>query len=897
MLTTGFTANVNADLAVGGLEQTVVVSAAAPIVDTRTTTQTSILTDEAMQAIPTGRTTTGFAQLIPAISIQEQGQTFQDVGGLAGEGNSFVIHGSRDDEGGWFVNGMPHSAGNRANSGIMRLDVSQSEEFTLETSSISAEYREGGVIVNLIGKEGANQFFGTLFASYGSGGMQSNNFDDALRARGVQEVNKLDKAHDVSLSVGGPIVRDRLWYFASFRDNRTANWLANIYWDKDPTDFLYTPDLSRQHLWVERYKNFAVRPTWQATTKHKFQFYFQQQPRVGFVNTELNLMPEGRPERTSLGNGNIYSQVLYSAPLTSRMLIEGGFSYLLERSFQGAREGTNLTGPSALWSIQEASTAHIYNYPVNDSTRRSQFNGLRLSMSYVTGSHALKVGVTDEFGNDDRSTTVPRDMTLRFQNGVPNRITLQVSPVVGNADLKHLLGIYVNDQWTRDRLTLNLGVRFDYKSASVVSVTQPAGRFLPERIYPGVEDAPNWKDLSPRLGAAYDLFGDGRTALKFGWSRYVGGGAYIGEANFLNPASAASTSANREWTDLNGNFTPECDFLAPAANGECGTLQNLNFGVLGDLPRSYDPDAVAGWHVRPYNTEMVVAVQQQLTDRIGLDGGWYRRSYANFHVDDNILVGPQDFDSYCLTTPVDAQLPGGGGQQLCGFADINPTKLGQQFLNRTALDAFGTYEDVWTGVDLSVNTRLGAGTVLRGGFSTGRERITRCFTVDSPQAGLPSPRPYPATAGTTPHLCDSRPPYRTQAKMMASFTLPGDILLAATIQNTPGPEITATYTVRASETTLGRLFAGGNANTTKDVEIVAPGTLYGPRVTQVDLRMSKMLPLGRTRLQANFDLFNLLNSNAVLQQQNVYGRDGASWQRPTLVLLARLAKVSFNLNF
>ena len=143
-------------------------------------------------------------------------------------------------------------------------------------------------------------------------------------------------------------------------------------------------------------------------------------------------------------------------------------------------------------------------------------------------------------------------------------------PGGGDPDLNHLLGIYVNDQWTRDRLTLNLGVRFDYKSASVVSVTQPAGRFLPERIYPAVEDAPNWKDLSPRLGAAYDLFGDGQTALKFGWSRYVGGGNYIGEANFLNPASAASTSANREWTDLNGNFTPECDFLGPRQTANVG---------------------------------------------------------------------------------------------------------------------------------------------------------------------------------------------------------------------------------------------------------------------------------------------------------------------------------------
>ncbi len=393
-----------------------------------------------------------------------------------------------------------------------------------------------------------------------------------------------------------------------------------------------------------------------------------------------------------------------------------------------------------------------------------------------------------------------------------------------------MLGIYANDQWTRGRLTLNLGLRFDYKNSSVPAVTQPAGTFLPERTYAAVEDVPNWKDIGPRLGAAYDLFGDGRTALKFAWSRYVGGGNYTGEANFLNPQTAASNSANRAWDDLNGNFIPECDFLLPAANGECRVLQNLNFGVLGELPRAYDPDAVAGWHVRPYNTEMAVTAQHQITSRIGIDAGYYRRSYGNFHVDDNTLIGPQDFDTYCLTTPVDPRLPGGGGQQLCGFGDIKPEKLGPEFTNRTLADKFGKYEDVYDGVDFSVNTRLGAGTVLRGGFSTGRERIDRCFAVDSPEgtspaytSGLENARPYPAHPGTTPHLCQTNAPFQTQAKMIASFTLPWEIILAGTLQNSPGPQITATYQVRASQTTLGRLFAGGNANTTKDVEIVAPG--------------------------------------------------------------------------
>ena len=184
-------------------------------------------------------------------------------------------------------------------------------------------------------------------------------------------------------------------------------------------------------------------------------------------------------------------------------------------------------------------------------------------------------------------------------------------------------------------------------------------------------------------------------------------------------------------------------------------------------------------------------------------------------------------------------MPAGGGQQLAG-ADIKPAKL-VRIPNRTSRQV-GTYEDVYDGVDFSLNTRLGAGTVLRGGFSTGRERISRCFAIDSPQADLENARPYPAHAGTTPHLCKTSPPFQTQAKMIASFTLPGDVILAGTFQNTPGPQITATYQVRASQTTLVASSLR-NDSTTKDVEMLHP-TLFGPRVNQVDLRVSKVFVRG-----------------------------------------------------
>ena len=891
VLTTGFTANVNADLPVSAVAETIVVSAEAPIVDTRTTKQTAILTNEVIEVIPTGRTSTSLAQLIPAISIQEGGGKFQDVGGLAGEGNSLVIHGSRDNEGHWLVNGMPYSNLSRANSGIMRLDVGQVEEFALETSGISAEYREGGVAMNLVGKEGSNTFSATFFGAYAAGRMQGSNFDDELRARGVGAINKLERSYDWNPSVGGPLVPDRVWYFGSFRYWGTDNLLAGVFYDSNLTDFFYTPDLSRQHVWVESLKNAAGRVTWQASRRNKFQVYVQQQPRVGFASQVLNLMPEGRAQRDSLGNGNIYDQVLYSSPVTSRLLLEGGASYFLERTDTHAIEGLPTNTSSALWSIQEASSGIIYNYPASVGPGRSAMHAYRFAVSYVTGTHTLKVGFTEEQGTAGPTVIdVPRDMTLRFENGVPNRITLQVSPRFTNRKLNHMTGIFVNDQWTRNRLTLNLGLRFDYKNASVPAQDQPAGRFLPARHYDEVKNVPNFKDFGPRVGAAYDLFGNGKTALKFSLSRYVGGGNYTAEANRLDPVTTTVNNANRSWSDLNGNFIPDCDFLAPAGNGECGPLGNLDFGR--DVVRtSIDPAIIQGWHVRPYNIEAAFTLQHQLTDRIGIDAGYYRRSYGNFTAEDNTLVVPGDFDQYCFRTPIDRRLPGGGGQELCGYYDIRPAKFGQEFLHITTADTFGTHRDVYDGVDLSVKTRFRTGAVLQGGFSTGRERVNRCYTVDSPQATL-------ATPGSEPQaICDSRPPFQLQAKLIASFTLPGDIILATTLQNTAGPQITATYLVRADETTLDRLFAGGNANTTREVEIVPPGTMYGPRVNQLDARVSKVVRLDRLRVQLNLDAFNLFNANPVLAQRNVYGRDGATWQRPELVLPARLVKAGFNIAF
>ncbi len=906
VLTTGFTANVNADLAVGTLDETILVSAESPIVDTRTVGETAILEDEVIEALPTGRTTTGLATLIPGISVSEGGRKFQDVGGLAGEGNNWVIHGSRSNEGHVLISGLPFHSASRSNNSIARNDVSMVEELALETSAISAEYSEGGVTTNLVGKEGGNRFSGSAFVSYSGDEMQGNNHDAELRARGTAAVNALKGMYDYSVNAGGPIKQNRLWYFASIRHWVTENLVAGVFEDANRHDFLYTPDLGNQFVLTEDLTNGGARVTWQITPKNKLQGYFQKQRRIGFTGSEPALMPEAQGIRTGIGPGNTYTQLLWSAPLTSRLLIEAGQSLFWERTATAATEGLPTDSPSWGYNIVDSGLGITYNFPVSigDPGQGSNVRNHKAALSYITGSHFFKAGVTVETAeNGPTFTEVPRDMTLLFVNRVPSRITLQVQPRFIRTRLNQATGIFVTDRWTKERLTLTLGLRFDYNNGSVPPQDQPAGRFLPARHFDEVTDVPNWKDLSPRLGVAYDLFGDGKTAVKASLSRYVSGGPITATALAANPVATTVNSANRNWADLNGNFLPECDFVNPDANGECGPLGNRNFGK-NVISTTIDPAVTQGFGVRPYNWETTVIVQHELTPRVGLNVGYYHRQYGNFTVTDNTLVGPADYDPYCITTPIDRRLPGGGGQELCGYYDINPAKFGQFFGHVTKAERFGNQEDVFDGVDISVSTRLGGGVVLDGGTATGRQRTNTCFTVDSPEATLRGPMvtEIPVTPGSGPRaICDVRPPFQTQAKVLASVPLPWQFQVAATFQTSPGPPIMATYIVRSADirASLGRDLSSG-PNGTASVDIVAPGTMYGPRVYQVDGRVSKIIAAGRVRMQLNVDAFNIFNANPVLQHSNNYGTDGRTWLRPegqSGVMNARLFKVGGQVNF
>ena len=458
---------------------------------------------------------------------------------------------------------------------------------------------------------------------------------------------------------------------------------------------------------------------------------------------------------------------------------------------------------------------------------------------------------------------VPNDgVLLELLNGVPNRVQVFASPQKF-WEVSNNVGIFAQDQWKIDRLTLNLGLRFDYYNAYVPAQTLEPGPQVPGRnvAFDKVEDVPDWKNVSPRLGAAYDLFGNGRTAVKASIGRYMEAPNLTSFTRSANPANAVVLSAFRNWTDANGDFVPQPNELGP--------LSNTNFGNTVITTR-YSDDARKE---RGYNWEASASLQHELAPRVSTTVGYFRRWYGNQRVNDNLLVTPADYSPYCLTAPLDSRLPGGGGYEVCGLYDVAPSKFGQNDTVIGLSKNFGTDSEVYTGVDYTVSARLFNGVVISGGANTGRVVTDRCFVVDSPQALL---------------HCKTVPPFQTQIKFLGVLPLPWGTQASATFQSIPGPEITASYVATNAQIapSLGRNLASGAAGTAT-IPLVAPGTLYGDRLNQMDVRFSKTAQLGGVRVQGLVDVYNLFNANPVLAQNNSFGN---AWQRPLQMLQGRIVK-------
>ena len=928
VLTAGFTASVNADMKVGAVAETITVSGESPLVDAQSVTQRRSLPSDVINALPTGRSFQTLAVLVPGVALVGSPQ---DVGGTGGERyQTLAVHGSRADQMPLVLNGMPYNNMNNTGGGYnttLVVNTGTVQEMTVTTSGLSAESRSSGVLTNTIPKEGGNTFRGNFFVNFANDKFQSNNLTPELIQLGLPRVNSVRKIWDVNPTVGGPIVKDRLWFYGGVRYSGAQNFIAGMYQNLRPTapqycvkpegclygDVFHTPtlvplswDLSRPAIGGDTWTmGETLNLTGQASPKNKVTLYGHFNQRLVDCNQcsatgspEAGVYFTHRPE--------YILQATWSNPYTNKLLFEGGFTFYNERWIFGP-EPSNINGygPDANVSKFDAGIGYLYGSASNigpfTTAGNHQYN-MRLAANYVTGSHAFKVGVTDMWGTRNYQYDVNQAQAWTFLNGIPLSVAQYARPLYDTEHLKAALGIYAQDRWTISRTTLNLGVRFDYHNAYVPAQDLPAITFVAARHYDPIYDVPNWTDLSPRAGVTHDLFGNGKTVLRVNYGRYVASES-SNMATLNNRVNTSINSATRSWTDRNGNFFPDCDLKISTLNGECGQL-SAPLGSL-NVAAQYDQSITSGFGVRPSDQEIAAGVQHEVLPRLAVDFQFTRHWFSNFIASQNLTQPPSAYDTYCVTAPTSAfngfSLPN-AGQQICGFKDLNPAFLPvAAFYNVTRASNFGDASDVYTGFDVNVNARLARGGVASGGVSLGHEVTDICAVAGqvsvtyAPVSGVlaSSAGTIPGTAaGPSTLYCHVQPPFQPDWKGLISYPLPWfGITTSATLQNRPGPGILANYTVtNATVQGLGRNLGTGSATT----QLIAPGALYGDRLTQIDVRLGKIFKVQRTRIQGAVDIYNLFNSSAILSQNNTFG---AAWRTPTNILQGRLVKIGAQIDF
>jgi hypothetical protein len=937
-VTGGGVTTINAEMRVSGLQETITVSGESPVVDVQTSTsREQVLSNDFVRSLPASRGYGNYLAGVPGI-------TGTGLGASATPSNNFFTsRGGRSSEGNIQIDGMNvgSSVGGGGVSGY-QYDMSNAAEVQVTVAGGLAEVDRGGPAFNMIPKTGGNTFSGFYFGSLAGQWSQGSNIDAELESFGFVDQAALIRSWDTNFAFSGPILRDRIWFYSNVRTVGTYQDVPNRFGNLNAADanaWTYVADPGIKVRNSNSKKIGATRLTWQASAKNKIQFYVDytkncsggsvtsdsgqcRSPGDGWTASGPGIGP-GVPT-TSPESGTIWDapakivQASYSAPLSSRILVEAGFSSFWTewgdiRPAGAAVDRIAVTEQSTTAGTP-ASNFIYHGWPRTTGTMQQNAQ-YRAAMSYVTGSHSLKAGYQGAYMIAKTPAFLGQQISYRFNNGVPNQLTQLLGPTLtSNRTVPD--AFFIQDQWTRGRLTLQGGLRYEHVRSFFPEGENgviEAHQFGPAFTFPRTEGVRGYNDVTPRMGASYDLFGTGRTALKVSMSKYLQA-PFNGDVYTINnPAVTLQQTTSRGWTDADRDFVADCDFMNPAANGECQAWTNLNWGQQGQTTQ-VNPDVQEGWGKRNWDWQFSAGVQHELLPRVSVDVSYSRRWWGNFFVTHNRALGPQDYDEVTLTAPSDPRLPGSGGYPVSFLVRNSNSILGVNEPYYTTTKDFGDETYYWQGVDIAVNARLLNGLTFQGGTSTGRGVSDNCDVMIG-RFGRPMTPSTATVAGSGvidgQPACSAGEPWLTSVRGLASYTVPKiDVLVSAILRSqsnvqpggdvaTNGASRSANYlmTAQAFTQATGRALRAGV--TTETVNVLLPGELYGDRVNNIDMRIAKVVRVKGTRANIGVDLYNLTNSNTPTTFEATYdaATGGPRWFQPTAVVQPRFVRFNVQVDF
>ena len=942
VLSGSFVATVNGDLKVGGVAETITVSGEAPIVDVTSARNQQVISGQTVSEIPSSRQYSAFTHLVPAINVQQNDFS----GSNPALYSVFQIHGGRRNEGQVLVDGMSGGYQGMGVSGYVP-EVGNAQEVVFSLSGGLGEATTGGPQMNIIPKQGGNNFSGSFFISGTGDSFQGSNLTPEIMAKGLTATNSIGKLWDINPSFGGPIVRDKLWFFGTYRYQISRQNVASMWVNRNagnPNAWTYDPVLTEQAIADGNWNNGSGRLTWQVSPRNKFSAWTSVQYHClycedGGDGTGLGfggMITSPEATATNENHPSMLTQLSWTSPYTNRLLLEANVQ-LGPYFWWGSRQKNPFD--QTMIPVQETAGRYPginYRAPVGLgagawSDHKGFTNVAQGAVSYITGSHSMKVGYRWHHNLSTFPANFYNDTGLRytFTDGVPNQVTAYAEGGSQQKQQQTMNAFYAQDRWTLNRLSVQGALRFEHLSDHFPEQRMGPNRFLPTAVvFPDQAGPLNQKDLMPRFGASYDVFGNGKTAIKFFMGRYVTTFNTVDEWANYSPAGITlfQSTDQRGWTDLNHDFVADCNFLNPAPNGECG-IGNPFFGKA--LPsNSIDPATVDGWNTREYSWDLTTGITQEVAPRVSLQVDYIRRSWGNLPAVINRALTPADFDTFVYNVPQDSRLPGGGGYSLT-FRDVKPAKA-QQINNLTTLaDNVGGAFNRFNGVDITVNARL-RNVTIQGGTSTGNVIEDSCGVVTA----HPEYYIFSAWGGTGGFLdtflggvgqwpqefCHRESGWKTNIKGLASYTVPKiDVLVSGTLKSLPvaGNEFPSIQSQSLGGQTLGLFLGIPGVDSTnlgrplssgipiQFLQIVKPGELYGDRLTSIDLRFGKILRFGgNSRTAINFDVYNLFNENTTETFQRNYSAPTApgatprsTYLDPLQIMSARFFKISAQFDF
>jgi hypothetical protein len=954
MVTGSATFTINLDMKVGALEETITVSGETPVVDTQNTRRENVISADVINTLPVTRAYGSLLNVTPGLTVDNNGLAITPTMTF------FTAHGGNSNEGRMQINGMTVAAAfNGGGVSSLTYDTTNIDEVSVLVSGGLGESETGGPTMNIIPRSGSNRFAGQAFynnAGKWSGGDNVGN-DAALKAT-VGNPPEIISAWDSSVNLGGPIKRDRLWFYGAYRKYSTSQKLEGTVVNKNAGDasaWTYVPDPSIEGRNVQGRDIWDARITAQITPRNRVFFSHEHQVRCE-GSTLLTGTNDGCRQRGSdwIGVANVtasaeantnyfnlpydVTQATWTSPVTSKILLEAGYT----RFAYNHNGGPGALPPDGIFDLLPVTEALAID------THRANFiyrglpsyidgfgnpNNWRASASYVTGAHNVKVGYQGAYLISKyhyvRNNPL---MQYGFTNRTPASVTVNLQDWRTN-DVTESAALYAQDTWTHGKLTVQGAARFDRAwsfSPGDLNGTTTITRFNSAAItFPDTPGVQSYKDISPRVGAAYDVFGNGKTAVKFNYGRYLSPATNDQNYPLNNPANRIQRQLQRNWTDANGDKVVDCNILNPAANGECAATSGLNLNFGQPLSTgSVGDDILGGWGVRQADHQIGLQLAQQLLPRVSATVGYNRRWWKNYTATDNIRTTPEDFEKVTITAPQDSRLPGGGGYPI-SFYTLSPAGGAKGSFTEVHLDKFyGAERDrYWQGVDVDVNARLRGNLFIQAGTTTGRQTNDTCELTAIIGAGVgaltppPVGQPTPVADNPDPRNCRSVDPWETTLRGSASWTVPKvDVLISATMRSQPKVQLNATMLVPNSiiAAQLGHLPSGAAATGTTLVSIVDYATagtsnagqggdnrLYADnRRNQIDMRFAKIIRLNQRRLDVGVDVQNLLNANYGLMSNSYdssYGTYGAAasptFLHPTSIITPRFVRLNFTFNF